>query len=107
MRIVTWLIRGFIFFTLFAFALNNQHDTIVHWFFGAQWRAPLVIVVLAAFGAGLALGVLAMVPRWWRHQRLSQRQARTPPPPTAAVAAEPAATMPSDIVFAQPPRGGL
>ena len=89
MRILTWLIRGFIFFTLFAFALNNQHDTIVHWFFGAQWRAPLVIVVLAAFGAGLALGVLAMMPRWWRQRRVSQRQARTPPAPTAAVAEPP------------------
>jgi lipopolysaccharide assembly protein A len=106
MRILTWLIRGFIFFTLFAFALNNQHDTVVHWFFGAQWRAPLVIVVLAAFGAGLALGVLAMVPRWWRQRRLSQRQARTPPVPTPPVV-EPASTVPSDIVFVQPPREGL
>jgi len=106
MRILTWLIRGFIFFTLFAFALNNQHDTIVHWFFGVQWRAPLVIVVLAAFGVGLALGVLAMVPRWWRQRRTSHRQARTPPPPMAA-AAEPASTVPSDIAFAQPPREGL
>ena len=106
MRILTWLIRGFIFFTLFAFALNNQHDTTVHWFLGAQWRAPLVIVVLAAFGAGLALGVLAMVPRWWRHRRMSQRQARTPPAPTAALV-ETATTVPSDIAFAQPPREGL
>jgi len=106
MRILTWLIRGFIFFTLFAFALNNQHDTIVHWFFGAQWRAPLVIVVLAAFGAGLTLGVLAMMPRWWRQRRLSQRQARTPPAPTPVVV-ESATTVPSDIAFAQPPREGL
>lgn len=106
MRILTWLIRGFIFFTLFAFALNNQHDTIVHWFFGAQWRAPLVIVVLAAFGAGLALGVLAMMPRWWRQRRLTHRQASAPPAPTAAVA-ETASTVPSDIAFAQPPREGL
>ena len=106
MRILTWLIRGFIFFTLFAFALNNQHDIVVNWFFGAQWRAPLVIVVLAAFGAGLALGVLAMMPRWWRQRRLTQRQASTPPAPTAVVA-EPTSTVPSDIVFVQPPREGL
>jgi len=106
MRILTWLIRGFIFFTLFAFALNNQHDTIVHWFFGVQWRAPLVIVVLAAFGVGLALGVFAMVPRWWRNRRLAQRQARTPPAPTA-VAGESTTTTPSDIAFEHPPREGL
>ena len=106
MRILTWLIRAFIFFTLFAFALNNQHEIVVHWFFGVQWRAPLVIVVLAAFAAGLALGVLAMVPRWWRRRRVSQRQARTPPAPTPA-ATEPTTTVPSDVAFAQPPREGL
>jgi lipopolysaccharide assembly protein A len=107
MRILTWLIRAFLFFALFAFALNNQHDTVVHWFFGAQWRAPLVIVVLTAFAAGLALGVLAMVPRWWRHRRLAQRQARTPPAAMPA-AAEPTTTAaPSDLALAQPPREGL
>jgi putative membrane protein len=106
MRIVTWLVRAFIFFTLFAFALNNQHDAIVHWFFGAQWRAPLVIVVLAAFGAGLGVGVLAMMPRWWRQRRLGQRQSRTPPAPTPT-APEPASTTPADIALAQPPREGL
>ena len=106
MRIVTWLVRAFIFFTLFAFALNNQHDAIVHWFFGAQWRAPLVIVVLAAFGAGLGLGVLAMMPRWWRQRRLGQRQSRTPPAPTPTTP-EPASTTPADIALAQPPREGL
>ena len=37
MRILTWLIRAFIFFTLFAFALNNQHEIIGHWFFGAHY----------------------------------------------------------------------
>jgi uncharacterized integral membrane protein len=107
MRILTWLIRAFLFFALFAFALNNQHDATVHWFFGAQWRAPLVIVVLTAFAAGLALGVLAMVPRWWRHRRLAQRQSRTPPAAMPA-AAEPTTTAaPSDLALVQPPREGL
>jgi putative membrane protein len=91
MRILTWLVRAFIFFTLFAFALNNQHDTIVHWFFGAQWRAPLV---------------LAMVPRWWRHRRMNQRQSRTPAAPAPAVP-ETTTAAPSDIALAQPPREGL
>lgn len=106
MRILTWLIRAFLFFTLFAFALNNQHEVTVHWFFGAQWRAPLVIVVLVAFGVGVALGVFAMVPRWWRHHRLARRQARTPPAPTPA-AVEPSTTVPSELAYAQPPREGL
>ena len=64
-----WLLKAAIFFTLFAFALNNQQDATVHFFFGTQWRAPLVLVVLAAFAAGLVVGALGMVPRWWKHRR--------------------------------------
>ncbi|MDY0745499.1 LapA family protein [Paucibacter sp. R3-3] len=73
MRILVWAFRAFLFFTLFAFALNNSHEVIVRWFFGHAWRAPLVIVVLVAFGSGCALGVLAMVPAWWKHRRIARR----------------------------------
>ena len=68
-----WLLKAAIFFTLFAFALNNQPDVTVHFFFGTQWRAPLVLVVLAAFALGLVVGALGMVPRWWK-QRVSARR---------------------------------
>jgi uncharacterized integral membrane protein len=69
MKYLTWLLKAAIFFTLFAFALNNQQDATVHFFFGTQWSAPMVLIVLAAFAAGLAIGALFMVPRWWRHRR--------------------------------------
>lgn len=69
MRILSWLLRALVFFTLFAFALNNQDTVVVHWFFGIDWQAPLVIVVLLAFAAGCTLGVLAMLPPWWRARR--------------------------------------
>jgi uncharacterized integral membrane protein len=69
MRLIAWLLRAFVFFTLFAFALNNQHTATVKGFFGVQWVAPMVIVVLAAFAAGCATGVLAMAPGWWRQRR--------------------------------------
>ncbi|MCX7241402.1 MAG: LapA family protein [Burkholderiales bacterium] len=64
-----WILKAAIFFTLFAFALNNQHDATVRFFFGQQWTAPLVLVVLCAFAAGLVIGVLGMVPRWWKQRR--------------------------------------
>jgi uncharacterized integral membrane protein len=64
-----WLLKAAIFFTLFAFALNNQGDTTVRFFFGTQWTAPMVLVVLSAFGLGLLVGILGMVPRWWKHRR--------------------------------------
>jgi len=85
MRIVVWLLRAFIFFALFAFALNNQQSATVHWFFGVQWQAPMVILVLAAFAAGCVIGVLAMAPHWWRQRRLSRPAAA----PAAATATAP------------------
>jgi uncharacterized integral membrane protein len=72
-----WLLKAAIFFTLFAFALNNQHTVDVNFFFGTMWRAPLVLVVLAAFALGLSIGALGMVPRWWKH-RAAARRAQPP-----------------------------
>jgi putative membrane protein len=74
MRALTWLLRAAIFFALFAFALNNQEPASIKWFFGQEWRAPMVFIVLAAFGLGCALGVMAMLPSWWRHRRVASQQ---------------------------------
>jgi len=71
--LLKWVLKAAIFFTLFAFALNNQQDTTVHFFFGTQWRSPQVLVVLTAFTAGVTVGVLGMVPRWWKHRRAASR----------------------------------
>jgi uncharacterized integral membrane protein len=104
MRAISWLLRAFIFFSLFAFALNNQQAATVRWFFGVQWQAPMVIVVLAAFGAGCALGVLAMAPHWWRHRQQARRLA---PTPAVAPARGPSSVLPSDFGPEHPPREGL
>ena len=71
MKYLIWLLKAAIFFTLFAFALNNQQAVAVNFFFGTFWKAPLVLVVLTAFGIGLALGVLLMMPRWWKKRKIS------------------------------------
>ncbi len=71
--LLRWILKAAIFFTLFAFALNNQHEVVAHFFFGRQWAAPLVVIVLIAFTAGLVIGVLGMVPRWWRHRKASNK----------------------------------
>lgn len=71
--LLRWILKAAIFFTLFAFALNNQHEVTAHFFFGRQWQAPLVVMVLLAFTAGLVLGVLGMVPRWWRHRQATHQ----------------------------------
>jgi lipopolysaccharide assembly protein A len=75
MRLLVWFFRALVLLLLFAFALNNRHEATVHGFFGTEWHSPLVIVILAAFAAGCALGVLAMMPTWWRRQRIAERKA--------------------------------
>ncbi len=79
MNYLVWLLKAAIFFTLFAFALNNQQVVAVNFFFGTFWKAPLVLVVLTAFGTGLALGVLLMMPRWWRKRSLESESSKLRP----------------------------
>ena len=93
-KLLQWVLKGAVFFTLFAFALNNQHEASVHFFFGTQWRSPMVLVVLAAFALGIVVGVLGMVPRWWRHRQLARK---------AEKANTTAAQAPADVQ--EPPHG--
>ncbi|GAB2468273.1 hypothetical protein GCM10027082_19770 [Comamonas humi] len=98
MKYLLWLLKAAIFFTLFAFALNNQRDVVVHFFFGTQWSAPLVLVVLVAFSAGVVVGVVGMVPRWWKHRKAALRPAPVPAEPAPAAAeATPAAKIESSF----------
>ena len=101
MQILVWLIRAAVFFVLFAFALNNQQETTLHWFFGYEWRGPMVFIVLAALGLGCAGGALAMLPNWWRGRRLTR--------PEPEMAPTPSELNPSvlDSVPPHPPRDGL
>lgn len=89
MKYLLWLLKAAIFFTLFAFALNNQHDATVYFFFGTSWRAPLVLVVLAAFAGGMVVGALGMLPGWWKHRSAAAQQS---PAPIATQPAAPGAT---------------
>ena len=81
--LLRWTLKAALFFTLFAFALNNQHDSTVHFFFGYQWTSPLVMVVLISFAGGLLLGILGMVPRWWQQRREARRNAKLSKAPIA------------------------
>jgi uncharacterized integral membrane protein len=94
--LLKWILKAAIFFTLFAFALNNQQEASVHFFFGNQWRSPMVLIVLAAFALGIVVGALGMAPWWWRHRSAAVRErsaAATPPadssPPAPAASAPP------------------
>jgi uncharacterized integral membrane protein len=49
----------------------------VNFFFSTYWSAPTVLVVLSAFTLGVVVGVLGMVPRWWRERQAVKKN--TPP----------------------------
>ena len=99
MRLITWVFRALIFFILFAFALHNQHPATIKWVFGYEWQSQTVFVVLTAFALGCAVGVVAMVPSWWRHRAHPKPDTPTGPlnPPTT----------PPERAPEHPPRDGL
>ncbi len=111
MRMLVWLLRAFLFFTLFAFALNNAQPVAIHWFFGAQWQAPMVIVVLVAFASGAALGIAVMLPGGWRRQKrkaVATARAEAAAAVTDARSAQgPATRTPAETLPQHPPRVGL
>ena len=72
-RLLQWTVKAAVFFVLLVFALNNREDVAVHFFWGWQWQAPLVLVLLIVFALGVCVGVLGMVPRWWRQRRLAKK----------------------------------
>jgi len=106
MQILNWLFRAFVFFALFAFALNNRHEATVQWFFGRQWHAPLVIIVLGAFALGCAFGVFAMVPSWWKQRRVARQATTSTPVDESAPVAKQAPPL-SESMLEHPPRDGL
>ena len=67
MRLLVWVLRALVFFTLFAFA------------------------------AGCAIGVLAMVPRWWRQSRTVAVD-----PAAASAADAPAGALPGAAGHSRP-----
>jgi putative membrane protein len=105
MRLIVWLVRAAVFFTLFTFAVNNLEEATIHWFFDYQWRSRMVFIVLAAFGVGCAFGVFAMVPSWWRHRRLARTHMQRSTDRAAAPVATPAQDTGSGLQH--PPRDGL
>ena len=77
MKFVSTL-AGFILFVLFfGFALKNTQAVDLHLFLNYEVRGPLVLMLLAFFVAGAALGILAVTPTVFRHRRENKGHART------------------------------
>ncbi|MDB5772352.1 MAG: lipopolysaccharide assembly protein [Burkholderiales bacterium] len=77
MKILTRIIAAILFIVFFGFALKNTQEAALRFFFEYEIRGPLVLLLLAFFGAGAVLGVLAMTPTVFRHKRDLARHKKT------------------------------
>jgi uncharacterized integral membrane protein len=69
MRAVVWLLRAAIFILLFGLAIKNGGSVELRFFLGQNWQAPLSLVLLLAFTAGVVIGLLAVLGVWVRQRR--------------------------------------
>lgn len=69
LRLLGILLRLGLFLLLLGFALKNTDVVHLRFYFDTVWQLPLVIILLAAFVAGAALGVLAALQLWFRQRR--------------------------------------
>ena len=76
MRILLLVLKIVVFLLMLGFAFRNTDNVVVHYFPGAQWQAPLVLVLLVFFGIGIAAGVTASLGVIVRQRREIQRLKR-------------------------------
>jgi uncharacterized integral membrane protein len=77
MKIISTIVGIVLFILFFGFALKNTQEVDLHLFLNYELRGPLVLLLLAFFAAGAALGVLALTPSIVRQRREATRQKTT------------------------------
>jgi uncharacterized integral membrane protein len=88
-RILTWTIRLVVFVLLVAFAAKNADPVTLRFYFDLALQAPLVVLLLAFFVAGVLFGMLALLGTLLRQRReiarLRKAADATVPPPVAGL----------------------
>ena len=69
MRLIFRLVALVLFIIFFDFALKNTDEVVLHFFWGSQARSPMILLLLAFFVVGVAMGVLAMTGTVLRYRR--------------------------------------
>ena len=69
MRYLLLILKFALFVLVLAFAVKNTDPVTVRYYFGGEWQAPLVFVLLVAFGAGIAAGLFAVLAQLIRQRR--------------------------------------
>ena len=69
MSYLLWIFRTFLFLMLLGFAIKNNEPVVLKYFFGYEWHATLVLVLLVFFAAGVGVGLLALLGTLFRQRR--------------------------------------
>jgi len=69
LRFLTMLVWALVFLVLLLFAVKNAEPVDLRFYFDQTWQAPLIVVVLCAFGAGALFGLIACLPALVRRRR--------------------------------------
>ncbi len=69
MQFLIWILKFALFVLVLAFAVRNTDPVTVRYYFGGEWQAPLVFVLLVAFCAGIAAGLFASLTQLIRQRR--------------------------------------
>ncbi len=69
MRYLNWLLRAIFFLILFGFAVKNDQPVVLRYFFGYEWQASLVLILLLFFAVGTGVGALSVLGNIFRQRR--------------------------------------
>jgi putative membrane protein len=89
MGILRWVVGLSVFLALLLLSLQNAEPVTVRFYHWFSWQAPLIFLLLLAFAAGAAAGLLASVARSTRLKRQLTRLRREHTRQLAGKAASP------------------
>ena len=69
MKYLAWILKFALFVLVLTFAVRNTDPVTVRYYFGGEWQAPLIFVLLVAFCAGVAVGLTAGMAQLFRQRR--------------------------------------
>jgi uncharacterized integral membrane protein len=69
MRMLVWIVRLALFLLILGFAVKNTEPVRMRFYLGAEWEAPLIVVMLVVFVVGAAAGVAASLGHLFRQRR--------------------------------------
>ena len=69
MRYLMWFLRIALFLILLGFAVRNAETVTLRYYFGYEWHAPLILIILLSFALGVAIGVMSCLGKILRRKR--------------------------------------